>query len=63
MALVSPGFINSHSQVNDPRPKDNLVYSCIMRMPATGTRGVHLIVTLGFCKARYETYPYCIHFN
>ena len=27
------------------------------------TRGVHLIVALGFCKAHYETHPYSIHYN
>ena len=27
------------------------------------TRGINLIVTLGFCKAHYETYAYFIHFN
>ena len=27
------------------------------------TRGVHLIVALGSCKAHYETHPHSIHFN
>ena len=27
------------------------------------TRGVHLIVSLGFCKVHYETYPHFIYFN
>ena len=27
------------------------------------TRGVHLIVALGFCKAHYEPYPLVINFN
>ena len=27
------------------------------------TRGVHLIVALGFCNAHYETQPYSIHYS
>ena len=30
---------------------------------SSATRGVNLIVALGFCKAHYESYPYFIHFN